>query len=119
MTELKKVTVEEWTTALRSGKYKQAKHVLKCDAGFCCLGVLADLAGGDWQPDTGLQTSYPGAQKFLGPNKISYYATIDRKMLPIDVNPMVLAGMNDDDDGKSFNEIADYIEAVAKEQNND
>ncbi len=33
-----------WLKALRSGKYKQAKNVLKSsNGGFCCLGVLCDL----------------------------------------------------------------------------
>lgn len=35
----------EWTAALRSGQYEQAQNSL-CDRGaFCCLGVLAEVAG--------------------------------------------------------------------------
>lgn len=34
----------EWVAALRSGDYKQTKDVLSDGQGFCCLGVLCDLA---------------------------------------------------------------------------
>lgn len=34
----------KWVSALRSGKYRQAKERLQSDSGgFCCLGVLCDL----------------------------------------------------------------------------
>jgi hypothetical protein len=35
----------EWVKALRSGEYKQTKNLLhKVGGGFCCLGVLCELA---------------------------------------------------------------------------
>jgi hypothetical protein len=34
---------QQWIDALRSGKYQQAKHKLKGEDGFCCLGVLCDV----------------------------------------------------------------------------
>ena len=35
----------EWVKALRSGEYKQTKHVLhRVGGGYCCLGVLCELA---------------------------------------------------------------------------
>ena len=42
---------EKWLAALRSGKYKQARGVLRGEAvdgsgvGYCCLGVLVDACG--------------------------------------------------------------------------
>lgn len=33
---------DKWLKALRSGKYTQARDRLKCEQGFCCLGVLMD-----------------------------------------------------------------------------
>jgi hypothetical protein len=33
-----------WLDALRSGEYEQAKGYLKTDDGYCCLGVLCDIA---------------------------------------------------------------------------
>lgn len=44
---------KRWVEALRSGKYNQTKRFLKAKrysadvTGFCCLGVLCDLAEGD------------------------------------------------------------------------
>jgi len=43
---MKQVTPMEWSAALRSGDYKQARGIL-CRAdgsAHCCLGVLSDLA---------------------------------------------------------------------------
>jgi hypothetical protein len=39
-----KVIKRRWVEALRSGKYKQGKNRLNGKDGFCCLGVLCDLA---------------------------------------------------------------------------
>lgn len=33
-----------WVAALRSGEYPQGKHALRTAEGYCCLGVLCDLA---------------------------------------------------------------------------
>lgn len=35
---------EKWLAALRSGKYKQTTGALHNKNGYCCLGVLCDLA---------------------------------------------------------------------------
>ena len=35
---------ELWCAALESGEYLQAKDRLRTETGFCCLGVLSDLA---------------------------------------------------------------------------
>ena len=39
----------KWIKALRSGKYRQIKDALEYKGGYCCLGVLRDVAktGGD------------------------------------------------------------------------
>lgn len=43
---------EKWLAALRSGKYKQGKTVLRSqDDCYCCLGVLCDIQdSGQWVP---------------------------------------------------------------------
>lgn len=42
----------EWVKALRSGEYRQTTRRLHDDNGFCCLGVLADIAvDGYWARD--------------------------------------------------------------------
>lgn len=35
---------QEWIEALRSGDYKQTQEALKDQNGYCCLGVLCDIA---------------------------------------------------------------------------
>lgn len=36
--------IEKWVAALESGKYEQTTGTLRDDEGFCCLGVLTELA---------------------------------------------------------------------------
>jgi hypothetical protein len=47
--------LEEWCEALESGRYKQTREVLKDANGYCCLGVLCDIASkhgfGGWHED--------------------------------------------------------------------
>lgn len=49
---------KDWIAALRSDKYKQGRGTLQSDdQKFCCLGVLADVMGLEWQErggETGL-----------------------------------------------------------------
>lgn len=42
--KLKPEVKEAWCNALESGEYQQRQHKLKTGGGFCCLGVLTDLA---------------------------------------------------------------------------
>lgn len=49
MSKMKPEIREQWTAALRSGEYEQTTENLKKDlgdgkVGYCCLGVLTDLA---------------------------------------------------------------------------
>lgn len=41
---MKKEVADKWVAALRSGKYKQSTGVLRHAGGFCCLGVLCEVA---------------------------------------------------------------------------
>ena len=40
--------LDAWITALRSGRYPQTQGCLRDAKGFCCLGVLEDVAGATW-----------------------------------------------------------------------
>jgi hypothetical protein len=53
MTEMNDLA-KRWVEALRSGKYKQGRGVLRTsDNAFCCLGVLADVYNPEyWSSDT-------------------------------------------------------------------
>lgn len=44
---MKKEIADRWVEALESGKYPQTKGRLRDSDGFCCLGVLCELAVAD------------------------------------------------------------------------
>jgi hypothetical protein len=101
--ELKKL----WLEALRSGNYEQTRFYLRFGDGYCCLGVLCDLHPDvDWIRNISECAFYPFGveERDLGnlPDKASSWSglTNDQKN--------ILMSMNDW--GKSFEEIADYIE---------
>lgn len=92
---MNKTIKAKWIAALRSGKYKQAKGVMRegpasNPKGFCCLGVLCDVVG---------QTRFKAQSTFSNP-AINH-------LLPYGVRQR-LGYMNDD--GKTFKQIAAYIE---------
>lgn len=117
---MKKSVMQKWVKALRSGKYKQGTGYLKQRSPgkktqYCCLGVLCEILGAEWQPDplhatrkvyslddrgdptnSNLPFSIKEAAGMCSPNG----------WLPDDRN---LIDMNDIG-GKSFKEIADIIE---------
>lgn len=100
----KKEVYKRWIKALRSGEYKQSNSRLRSGSGFCCLGVLCDLAAKDGGPQ------WDGS--YYGPVKEHIWAFPDDIMVDFMVSDgeafSKLAEMNDN--GKSFKEIADYIE---------
>jgi fatty acid/phospholipid biosynthesis enzyme len=89
----------KWVAALRSGKYEQAYRVMysRNTGGFCCLGVCANVLGVSRQEMLDeVWTGVGSAPKEL------------RDALPYDIRN-TLSKMNDSM-GKSFTEIADWIE---------
>lgn len=98
---------QKWVTALRSGHYKQGQRQLRTrENEFCCLGVLCNIHAQEHLDFATRQLSpvmYDSAQAFL-PDMVAQWAKI-----PYSVQ-LELAGMNDE--GKSFNQIANYIEKV-------
>jgi hypothetical protein len=40
----------KWLAALKSGKYKRGNGILRGEGFHCCLGVLHDITGAEWQP---------------------------------------------------------------------
>lgn len=89
----------QWLKALRSGDYLQGKQRLRSELNkkvfYCCLGVLCDIGFGTWEEKTKGIISYPDPD---------YIYKIELKTSDM----FLLAKMNDD--GKSFDEIADWIE---------
>jgi hypothetical protein len=102
-----KVEVKKrWVEALRSGEYKQGREALRTtDNEFCCLGVLCDIVGVEWTLGAGREYGHYGRpQKVAYPDKRVYEACgLD------DSHEGTLVKMNDDA-GKTFTEIADWIE---------
>lgn len=90
----------KWVAALRSGKYGQCQGVLRDFDGYCCLGVLREIiaprstdSDDDWAALSHDMSEMAGLRRYgIGPNN----------------EQETLAAMNDE--GKSFDEIADYIE---------
>jgi len=87
----------DWIAALRSGKYKQGFGAFHKDGRFCCLGVLCAVTGQPAASQHGYGSNWSGVGKFL---------------LPSDQTK--LYRMNDQ--GVSFETLADYIEANIQER---
>lgn len=98
---------EKWVRALRSGEYKQdsKRGLLKSRTGYCCLGVACKMVGvKSFKNAQWITLETYGLPKVPNgiPIEIHGYAT---------VNPLVkeLSSMNDK--GKTFPQIADWIES--------
>lgn len=101
-----------WLEALRSGDYKQGCNLLRSrNDEFCCLGVLCDLAykaGIVEEPEiTELGDYMYERDVSLLPPKVSKWSGGVGAMGDYDGTSLV----NDNDVGKTFEEIAAIIEA--------
>jgi hypothetical protein len=94
-----------WVEALRSGRYQQVTGKLRTEEGYCCLGVLcvaAELSISsdgfhveeDYEDEDYDEDGYAPLNALVGGKSIV----------------KALYGLNDDE-RKTFPEIADYIEA--------
>lgn len=80
---MKSITIQEWVDALRSGEYKQGKHVLRSTRDeFCCLGVACDLLDIGWLDDPITVTVHPSVENEEG--EIETYDQSINCYLPID-----------------------------------
>lgn len=114
---------DKWIEALRSGEYIQGKNKLHSQYGFCCLGVLCDIAEKE-----GLiaKVSYDSVGSDGGDFQYFLYGeNTDEDFLPTEVrewsgledtNPTVLEAGSEirlsqlNDNGESFEYIANLIE---------
>jgi hypothetical protein len=109
----------QWVADLRSGEYEQAKSYLASKGdGYCCLGVLCEQAvgagvvnrtdGGDGRFYYGDGSDEEGEGNDITlPPSVANWAGLEADSPQIDGRH--LSEMNDDD-GKTFAEIADAIE---------
>lgn len=92
----------KWLAALRSDDFKQGKHFLHGRNGYCCLGVCYRLIHGiDPNPRKAMLTKKDFTQIGLH-SGFGSLANANNGYLH-------LSDMNDQ--GMTFNQIADYIEA--------
>lgn len=110
-TEQKRALRTEWLAALRSGEYRQAPGALQAGdtSGFCCLGVLCDLAV-KRHPELGMRWGFENFTEADSCNSNIPPRSFARMLGNLDSYIDPLTQMNDID-GKSFAEIADFIEA--------
>jgi hypothetical protein len=108
-----------WVKALRSGEYKQGKNFLcMTDEGvdrYCCLGVLADeCLDGEWREFPENAGDRTKLIWFYNDGRGVESSQFFNKILTSDLDIKeenwmdILSDMNDS--GKTFNEIADWIE---------
>jgi hypothetical protein len=100
---------EKWIAALRSGKYRQDLAFLHpFPDGFCCLGVLCDVVNnGRWRAVGNDEFfSYRGPQNYESSCVVPCDLADELELTS--AQQQKLSRMNDD--GVSFEVIADYIE---------
>jgi hypothetical protein len=105
-----------WIAALRSGVYEQGKNRLRHDNKFCCLGVACDLAQnagiGRWDGDT-FRTD--GVDDYDGNDVELPYSVMEWLGITSPEgawqNPYFESLTRMNDNGATFAEIADVIEA--------
>jgi hypothetical protein len=114
MSEMSEIRAK-WVAALKSGEYSQTRGMLRRRDGFCCLGVLCDLAV--------KEGIIPEPTLSVG-NKIYSYDE-EAGVLPVKVREWVGLSdvhgnyatsslITDNDGGRSFNVIAEIIESEPK-----
>lgn len=84
----------KWVDALRSGKFERGNGRLKADSKYCCLGVLRHIAN----PRDKRRAAHA---HLLHSDQLAEFGLSNSEQTK-------LADMNDN--GKTFSEIADYIE---------
>jgi hypothetical protein len=113
-----------WVAALRSGEYMQVKGHLRMGDGMCCLGVLCDLRdSAQWQTtdEHGEHFAYGGgcqSQTGLPPQDVlawaefpAYPKSPSRQIPCVTIGDRRAALDEHNDNGRTFAEIADAIEA--------
>ena len=90
----------KWIAALRSGKYQQSWGALRGYDGYCCLGVLCDVADPEgWDGDS--------HRKYVSQPEQSILDSVGLTNCQV----TRLIHLNDREDA-SFADIADYLEKL-------
>jgi hypothetical protein len=129
--------IQKWVDALRSGEYKQCTQQLGMDTpegtSYCCLGVATELAIKDGVPirresvdnfNTIVYTSNDLIETLMPPKSVKEHAGVDNWVVSVPAERLLgyeehedgeiidveVSELNDDQ-GWSFSEIADVLEA--------
>lgn len=108
---MKQSYAKKWVKALRSGKYKQTQKKLKDETGYCCLGVLCEVAGKKFTNRNGTyyvsRTDNSGTVPDVVKKQTELYSTIG-----LVKNGSITESLSqfNDDRNWSFKKIATYIE---------
>lgn len=103
---------KKWVEALRSGKYKQGKLVLKIHDSFCAAGVLCDLyireTGQEWEEHNQNIYRIHGQADYI-PEEVQEWADLSlyNPMFYYNNEFISLTALNYD---TNFLEVADVIE---------
>jgi hypothetical protein len=104
----------KWVAALRSGEYKQGQKYLNGAGGFCCLGVLCDLAVKEGLAEWKVCESwgYLSVQGYTAvlPMSIAKWAGLPMLDLGPEIGPSGASLAHLNDGGFSFTQIASLIE---------
>lgn len=116
---------QKWVEALRSGKYKQTRGVLRRRGGsYCCLGVLCEIAREEGIVDRRWESRYkeyvyfnpvfpPDSNSCDLPEAVVRWSGLDSSDPEVDIprgiDKQTLASLNDELK-YSFSKIADVIE---------
>ena len=104
---------QKWVSALRSGEYQQTQRRLHDENGFCCLGVLCDLYIKEnqleWEPSSYCNNAYMFQDMAtVLPLSVMEWVGVEEVNPYVNGGPFTLAELNDN--GTTFNEIANLIE---------
>jgi len=111
---------KKWVEALRSGDYKQTQNVLTDGNNYCCLGVACDISDlGEWEE---FETKESGGFEYIVnrdyssekssidlPNSVQNWLGL-YTISGASVNGVAKSLVTLNDEGSTFNEIADAIE---------
>jgi hypothetical protein len=110
---------KKWIKALRSGEYTQTTSYLHNREGSCCLGVAAQEFITDFvvvaevpaSYKYGMSTSYSGENKSAPGYVVDALGLYDEEGNPAQYSSRKEALVVLNDEGRSFGEIADILEA--------
>lgn len=113
-----KELLDKWLAALRSGEYEQCIGSMSFGTAYCCLGVLAHVAEAD-RAELERGTPSPSFMEARGILFVTEFKDDRGKPNSADCGNPYLPALGKfaacaNDDGATFHEIADAIEACAE-----